>query len=521
MTTISAGSIRSLITYGLCTAFAVTVGYTLTNVGLDPTYSNLFALLLLGALVLSPIFIKWHYPIMIFSLCSPIWIFFLKGSPPIWELMVVISLGLAIVERAVQRKNQWLSAPSVTLSLVFTALMMIITAKLTGGFGFHTLGNQVGGGKKYLSLTLGILTYFALISRKIPENRRFFYLGLYILSGLPSFIGDIGPVLPSPLNYINVLVPPTISSGQQFELGTTRLGSMGATAGVITTFLLARYGLKNILRGKHSWWRVPLFLFSISCCMLGGFRNVIFTFTLISILMFFMEGLHRTWLLPFFLMIGLCGVCLIVPLSRHLPYTFQRSLSFLPLDIDPDAKADAEGSSEWRFRMWHDLWPQVPQYLLRGKGYALTLEDFEMLEGGSLANGAEAKMDASEDALAVSGDYHNGPLSTLIPFGLWGGITFLWFMLAGLRVLYRNYKYGDPKLRVANTFFLAQYIAHMALYFFIFGAYSDDLFEFAKTIGFSMALNGGVMGPQKARQKNRSALPARPDPRLQPGFQPA
>jgi hypothetical protein len=97
----------------------------------------------------------------------------------------------------------------------------------------------------------------------------------------------------------------------------------------------------------------------------------------------------------------------------------------------------------------------------------------------------------------MAGDYHNGPLSTLIPFGIWGAITFVWFMLAGLRVLYRNFKYGDPQLRIFNTYLLAEYVTHMISYFFIFGAYTNDIFGFAKSIGFSIAINGGALGPQR------------------------
>jgi hypothetical protein len=218
-------------------------------------------------------------------------------------------------------------------------------------------------------------------------------------------------------------------------------------------------------------------------------------------------------LLPFFILVGLVGACLLVPLAPKLPYTFQRSLSFLPLDIDPAARADAQGSLEWRYKMWHDLWPQVPQYLLLGKGYALTADDFTMMGNGALANKAEAEMDASEGSLAVSGDYHNGPLSTLIPFGIWGGITMLWFMLAGLRVMYRNFKYGDPQLRVINIYLFAQHITHMLGFFFIFGAYSDDMFSFARTIGFSIALNWGVLGP-------KSSLKPATSPQFKPWLRP-
>ena len=57
-------------------------------------------------------------------------------------------------------------------------------------------------------------------------------------------------------------------------------------------------------------------------------------YAVMCMLMFFMEGLHRTRLLPFFILVGLVGACLLVPLAHKLPYTFQRALSFLPLDID-------------------------------------------------------------------------------------------------------------------------------------------------------------------------------------------
>ncbi len=506
-----------LITYGLCIIFAVMMGVVLTNVGVQPTYGNLFVVGLLAALVLSPIFIKWHYPIMVFGLGCPVSIFFLKGSPPLWEIVVILSLGIAIVERTVQRRQKWLSAPGVTGALVATLAVILMTAKLTGGFGLHTMGSAVGGGRKYVDLLLGIGTFFALITRAIPVEQRKLYIGLFLLSGLPAFLGDLGPMLPSPFNYINLVIPTTLRPDQQFELGVTRLGAFGTTAGVIGGFMLARFGMRGIFTGPKLWWRIPLFLLMAALTMLGGFRNVIFNLALTCCLMVFWEGLQRSRLLPVFFMFGLTLVCLVVPLANHLPYTFQRALSFLPLNIDPIARADAEGSSEWRFRIWHDLWPQVPQYLLLGKGYALTEQDFEMIGNGTFANGVEAQLDASLDPLAVAGDYHNGPLSTLIPFGAWGAITFLWFMFAGLRVVYRNHKYGEPQLRIINIFLLVQCIVHIINYFLIFGGYGVDMFGFAKTIGFSIALNGGVLGPQpqpEAITKNQRKVVKGPE--LQP-----
>jgi hypothetical protein len=210
--------------------------------------------------------------------------------------------------------------------------------------------------------------------------------------------------------------------------------------------------------------------------------------------LFFSEGLHRTRALPAILLGLLLAGPVTFAFSRQMPYTVQRSLAFLPLDLDPQVKLDAAGSSEWRKNMWEDLWPKVPGYLLLGKGYLLTAEDFQMMGAGTFAN-RSSHFDRSTEALAVSGDYHSGPLSTLIPFGLWGAMGFLWITLAGLRVLYRNYQYGDPALRTINGFLFMWYVQRYIMFFFVFGSLSLDLGLLLRTVGLSVALNGGLLGP--------------------------
>ncbi len=496
MTTNPAALMRMLITYAICIPLAIVIGYVLTDVGNSPNYTNLFEVGFVVAIVLSPIFIKWHYPIMVFGLSCPMYLFFIKGTPPLWQVIVIISLSIAIVERAINSKRRFISAPSIVWPLLFTVAMALATAKLTGGIGLHQLGGDVSGGKKYILLFLGIAVFFALTSQKIPKERRSLYVGLFILSGVLTFVGDLAVMLPSPLNYINFIFPPSIQNDVPVEIGQTRLGNFATAAGTLANFMMARFGLRGIFSGGKNWWRTPAFLLLLILTLLGGFRTIVFTYAALCILMFFLEGLHRTRLLPVFLFAGVLGISLLVPLVHKLPFTFQRALSFLPLDIDPLAAADAEGSSEWRYRMWHDLWPQVPQYLLLGKGYALSATDIGMIGDSALSSGAEVRMDSSQQSLAISGDYHNGPLSVLMPFGAWGGIAFIWFTLAGLRVLYRNFKYGDPQIKTTNIFLLANYLQHYFGFFFIFGSYSSDTFFFAGIIGFSIALNGGVLGPQ-------------------------
>src|SRR2546428_13711322 len=60
----------------------------------------------------------------------------------------------------------------------------------------------------------------------------------------------------------------------------------------------------------------------------------------------------------------------------------------------------------------------------------------------------------TEDVELV-GDYHNGPISVISPFGIFGVLAFGWFLVAGLRALHRNYQFGHPAYRQMNRFLLA------------------------------------------------------------------
>lgn len=511
-------TIRLLITYGILVPVAMIAGYFLVNAVNSPNYGTLGVLGAVIALLLMPVLIKWHYPILLVCLYMPVHCFFLKGSPPIWQVAVILSFGIAIVERALSVRNRFISAPSMVWPMIYTVAMAFLTAKLTGGINLHALsgseGADVGGGKKYIAIFLGAITFFALTSRVIPRERRNLYINLYLLAGVPAFLSDFVYALPGPLQFIGLLISPS-QSGAELGVGTTRLIGLGSTANTLGFFMLAKLGLRGIFIGNAAIWRIPLFLILVAVSLLGGHRLILLGFISVSGLMFFLEGLHRTRLMPMFLFVGVVCITLLVPFADKLPYTIQRSLAVLPLNLDPAAVRDAEGSSEWRLRIWRDVWPRVPQYLLLGKGYGLNATDMQMIGRGASAYGAVSRMDASQEGLAISGDYHSGPLSVLMPFGIWGAISYLAISLASLRILYRNFKYGDSELQVLNIFFLAFGIWYFICFLFIFGGYNNAVFDVSCMTGLSLALNGGVCGsrinPTSVLQK-QPVLLRRPQP---------
>ena len=193
---------------------------------------------------------------------------------------------------------------------------------------------------------------------------------------------------------------------------------------------------------------------------------------------------------------------LLVLLAPRLPHTFQRALAFLPLEINQEVQRNADESLNWRFEMWKALLPQVPQHLLLGKGYALSANDFQLLAGPDAAIRATF---AENQILAVSGGYHNGPLSVILTFGLWGVMAFVWFLAAGIWVLYRNYRYGDPALRTVNLFLLVAFVSRAIFFLLIFGALDSDMLNFGGWLGLGVGLNGGVChrAPEPARATSK------------------
>ena len=92
----------------------------------------------------------------------------------------------------------------------------------------------------------------------------------------------------------------------------------------------------------------------------------------------------------------------------------------------------ADTSTEWRLAIWQALLPQVPKYLLLGKGYSFSAQTFN--ESMGLGATFKNNIDAADNPLALSSDFHSGPLSLVIPFGIWGVLVWLWYMAAGFYV---------------------------------------------------------------------------------------
>ncbi|HSA12400.1 MAG TPA: O-antigen ligase family protein [Candidatus Paceibacterota bacterium] len=338
--------------------------------------------------------------------------------------------------------------------------------------------------------------FFAIIHRRIPPKRAGLYVALFFLGAASMAIAHLPGKISPAFNFVFLIFPVAslsafMDQNSVMEQTSSVFRGFGISQLGVSLYclMLACYGIRGILlAGKP--WRLGVFLVSVVLGMAGGYRTTAFLLLLTFAVLFYLERLHHTRVfLPLILVLFTCGG-LITLLAPRLPYQFQRSLAFLPLPLDPMVRYDTQGSTEWRLKMWRDLVPQIPRYLIVGKGYSFSGREAQQIsQGGAGAEGAE-----------FVGDYHNGPLSVLVPFGLFGAIAFIWLLVAGLRVLYQNYQFGDPAFHQYNIFLFTFFLAKVISFFLVFGSLYSDLPMILGLLALSISLNGGVAKPAVAPQ---------------------
>jgi hypothetical protein len=478
---------RSLLVYGLCLPLAVFLGYLLAN-PLDFATVSVVGIVL--GVLLIPLLLRWHHPWLIAVWNSTALIFFLPGRPYVWMGLAAASFAISVLQYTLNRRMKFLSAPSLARPLLFLAVVILVTMRFTGGIGLRSFGSETFGGRNYFALLFAIVGYFALTNRQIPPHRAELYIAMFLLGGATIALANLPGLISPAFNFLFLVFPVADLStltdqysvtGPMGDLASRSLGLAGFGS-AFAFWLLVRYGLRGVLDTAKPWRLVLFGGFSL-ISLFGGFRSTVIMLAMILALLFYLERLHHTRLLLPVILIFLVCSGLTVLFAVRLPFSVQRSLTIVPfIRLDPVARMDAESSSEWRLEMWRDLVPQIPQYLVVGKGYSFNAAQRLQTRGGA------------EEAKFV-GNYHNGPLSVILPFGIFGAIGFIWLTVSGLRVVYQNYQFGDPAYQRINTFLFAYFVSKVIYFYTVFGSFHTDLPVWLGLLGFSISLNGGVAKP--------------------------
>lgn len=475
---------RRLIIFALILPIAALVGYNLAS----PDFGSFALIGLLATVLCIPAILRWHHALLFLSWNAALQVFFLPGQPMLWMLMSVVGLTVSVLSGLLHKRESQTFVPSVVWPLIVLTLVVLITAKLTGGIGLRVFGGSTYGGKRYIYFFVAVIGYFALTAQRIPSSKVNQYVGMFFLSSITAALGHLVYYL-GPSFWILYAVLPVGYAGYQAMAdftGSEMVRFAGfTTAGMgIAQFMFCRFGIRGVLEIDKPW-RLLIFFGTLILTFLGGFRSGLLTLSILFALQFYFEGLHRTRIaVAVGLAILMLGV-LAIPLATKMPLSVQRALAVLPIEVDPIAKRDAFASSEWRVKMWDLLIPQIPNYLLLGKGSTVDPTDMYLVAEAQKRGHAQ-----DFESSMVAGDYHSAPLSLIIQFGIWGVIAFAWFCIAALKFLYSAYRDGPPELKRYNTFLLSSFITNLICFCSILGSFADHLSIFTGIIGFSVSLNG-------------------------------
>lgn len=491
MTSSSALPQRFLI-FGIILPIAALVGYLLA----DPLELSSAAVLgvLIGVLVL-PLLLKWHHPLLVVTWHAAIIIIFLPGQPYLWMLLTAINFGFLALNRFLDPNMKIVHVPILTWTLLLLAAVVFATAQYTGGVGLRSLGSSVIGGKKYYLIWFAIAGYFAISARPIPPEKAGLYAISHFGSGITAAISTLAYVA-GPAAWVLYAVFPTdyamhlISKDYTLDynaIGISRFSGFGAAGLAIAPFFFIRWGVTGLLDWSRPW-RMAAFLTVIGVSMLGGFRATLGMFVLLFAIQFWNEGLMKTRYFPALIGFGLVGLVAVSIVASSLPMAIQRSLSVVPyVPLSKIARADAENSTKWRKDMWRELEPEIRRYFWVGKGYTANESTYRLEQEAYRIGLAQ-----DYEMMILAGDYHSGWRSIMVPFGIGGMVAFVAFIGAGLHTLWINRLKGEGVLRRVNMFLLTYFIAKSLYFIFVFGAIASDLFVFTGLVGLSVSLNCGA-----------------------------
>ena len=502
--------IRALIIYGIVLPLAILLGCILVKLP-DFDRSSMVVVGIVAAVLCAPFLLRWHHLLLFLSWNTSALIFLLPGSPEFWICMAMTSFLITITHRALDSSVQMFPVPSVVLPLLFILAVVLGTAQLNGGIHMSSLGGgDVMGGKRYFYIITAIMGFLAMTSHRIPAAKVSLFTKVFLLGFLTNAISNLAPYIGSAIPFLFNIFPAdmntygAITAGDSVGDGITRNYGLSVSLCWAFFYLLARYGIKQLL-APGNFMKLLLVVALFIGGMIGGFRSFLLMMLMTTFFLFWFEGLFRSKYVV--LLIGAFAILLLLlPFSKSLPRPIQRAICVLPVvEVEPLVRREAEASSQWRIKMWKTVLPEVPKYLWLGKGLGINAAEYwaEVNLVNQGGGGSEAT------TFMMSGDYHNGPLSVIIPFGIWGVIGWFWFLAASIRLLYLNYRHGDPSLKSLNGFLLAHFLARTILFFAVFGGFYSDLAFFGGIVGFSISLNGGIRKSSPASIRTVKPAPRR------------
>jgi len=365
------------------------------------------------------------------------------------QLVLIASAGLFVADLIFKRRLRRRKFGMIDF-WVFLNLLYLATVFFRNPVGVAAIG---GGARRWEAISgrdSGVFAYL-ILSRERVGLRYACRLPKMILAvaGFGAFAGAVGMFLPgigaklavfySGFAPVGMVIGDEGSVSGDVSIGEDRLIFLSYFGTMVCLYVVSLLNPFRLL-SLHYLRASLAYLSGIVMVMLSGFRDAL----ILVILMTGTSVFLREKTAGFLKLVFIGGFILTITVlgsygGIRLPFTFQRTLSFLPGKWDENAVLSAKDSSEWRFKMWQTVLTS-DRYIRNkvfGDGFGLLRQDFEIQASAMMSGGPAYGGDmAAQEAFMINGDFHSGPVSSIRFVGIIGLLLFLVLMFMTSRYAY-------------------------------------------------------------------------------------
>jgi O-antigen ligase len=490
---------RSLITAGLFLLAVLLAGYLVTHQG------ELLPLLLIAAIGATALILKpvWLVGLLVCAGASGVKLPGVSGLISMQQALFGVAAAYGIVTFAISKSQRPRDLSDWGLMVFGMALLLVMAVH---GFGMRITGGSSYGGKAYIFLFLAILAYRGVQGISLsPRQARLLVTVLVAVAVIPAASQAILYRWPQAYLVLERFVGTggmyVLSEGGDTVSERMRWQGMAGFSIVLWMFIVGRFAMTQRRIALYASIGIAIVL-----SLLSGFRSATGGLVVASIVVLIYSSRSRGMAVFVLLLVGAIAYMGLMVVGPHLPYTFQRALSYLPLiQWDSSALSDATGSWTWRLEVWQICMRHLPDRLLVGRG--LLLED--IYQHAWLQNAYYT----SPDFYYATHGYHSGPLSLLLDTGVLGLIGFLMLQIGiamnGVRYLRRSAGSPDLFLRGYMLAMVVMAIYGILSYYLIFGDIAETL---PRLVIAGILIR--IVGEALVREKKGDNLPASPRGRV-------
>lgn len=364
----------------------------------------------------------------------------------------------------------------IGLGIVFIVIMAY------RGAGFRLLGDESWGGMNYIKIFLSMILVYLLPYINLSEKMWPRALVLMALLSAVPVIMDVMTALGTGVEFMHGFIQSASEEavsdfGNPAMAGLTRIISLGKSGSIFLLGLACIMDFKKFFRPKGYFYLLFPALFLV-LTLLSGFRIGLVTYIFLFLIIAHYHKIYTlTRVISLAVFIVILFSVIVLNISK-MPLAIQRTFSWVPgVKIDNVARESALSSNEWRFELWNLAMENLPQYWLIGKGYAFSFNELvSVLSRQRSADGSTYLQDQYTWAI-VTGNYHNGILSTLLGLGIFGLIFLAGFMISAC---YRHHQFTQiqwcsDKLKLCHMALTAYLITQTIIFWVLYGDVRENL----------------------------------------------